>query len=242
MQILPHSLKAIDYASWTARRSTPGACPRCGMRPFVAAPDPSSRDPRRSLETVDRVVAALKKGAPIHIGEVPGDSPAAPEPEVSSDPEPEVPAAKRAEAVERRKAAQARQQAERERIYRDGGIGTVKVRDTATGRVLQATLEKRWTERVPVRIFTEIPEFRTQYWTAVVVFKGKTFHRWRFCDWKGAYGGKGFNTARRYELVREEDIARLRAKVSELHPDKGGPGGEAFRLAKEELDAVLGRR
>ena len=44
-----------------------------------------------------------------------------------------------------------------------------------------------------------------------------------------------------WRIVPKEEIARARKRVSALHPDKGGPGGDEYQAAKALLDALTGR-
>ncbi len=72
-----------------------------------------------------------------------------------------------------------------------------------------------------------------------LILKGKTYQTLAFEIWPN-HGIKVTKPAG-WRLVSDGEIAAARKRVQDLHPDKGGPGGDEFKTAKVLLDALLGR-
>ncbi|MCF7996818.1 MAG: hypothetical protein K9L88_18595 [Chromatiaceae bacterium] len=72
-----------------------------------------------------------------------------------------------------------------------------------------------------------------------IVKKGNTYQGLAFSIWPK--DGIRVSKPSGWSVEPDAEVARARRRVRELHPDKGGPGGDEFQAAKSMLDALTGR-
>lgn len=72
-----------------------------------------------------------------------------------------------------------------------------------------------------------------------IIRKGSRYQALEFSIWENV----GLRMAKPpgWRLVPAEMIKAARRRVAELHPDKGGPGGDEYQAAMATLDALRGR-
>lgn len=99
--------------------------------------------------------------------------------------------------------------------------------------------EARVTERRTEYVAGMLGDRTRVQWVSGVIKKGNQFQKLEFSVWDNV--GIRMRKPTGWSVVPVDMIAIASRRVRELHPDKGGPGGDEFKAALAELNALRGR-